>query len=46
MSTLEEIVKSLEKLKTRYVIKKNYERAAEIKIVIDKIKKRLQEGCF
>lgn len=44
MSTLEEIVKSLEKLKCRYVIDKNYERASEIKEIIDKIKKRINEA--
>lgn len=43
MSTLEKIVKSLEKLKWQYVINKDYERAAEVKVIIDKIKKRINE---
>jgi hypothetical protein len=44
MSTLEEIVKSLEKLKWQYVVIRDYERAAEIKVIIDKIKKRINEA--
>jgi protein-arginine kinase activator protein McsA len=44
MSTLERIVESLEKLKTKHILEGNYERAAEIKVVIDKIKKRINEA--
>ena len=44
MSTLEKIVVSLEKLKAKYVLEYNYERAAEVKVVIDKIKKRINEA--
>ena len=44
MSTLERIVESLEKLKTKYIIAYDYERAAEVKVVIDKIKKRINEA--
>lgn len=43
MSTLERILESLEKLKTKHVINKDYERAAEVKVVIGKIKKRFNE---
>lgn len=44
MSTLEKIIKSLEKLKIRYIVERDYEKAAEVKIIIDKIKKRLDEA--
>lgn len=43
MNTIERIIKSLEKLKTKHLINKDYERAAEVKVVIDKIKKRFDE---
>jgi hypothetical protein len=44
MSTLERIVKSLEKLKAKCVIDGDYQRAENIKVVIDKIKKRIDEA--
>jgi hypothetical protein len=44
MSTLEKIIASLEKLKAKHIIEGNYERAAEVKVVIDKIKKRFDEA--
>jgi|LauGreDrversion4_1035100.scaffolds.fasta_scaffold33671_2 hypothetical protein len=44
MSTLERIVESLEKLRAKHIIEGNYERAAEVKVVIDKIKKRINEA--
>ena len=44
MSTLERILESLEKLKTKHILEGNYERAAEIKVVIDKIKKRFKKS--
>jgi protein-arginine kinase activator protein McsA len=43
MSTLERILESLEKLKTKHIIERDYEKAAEVKVVIDKIKKRFNE---
>jgi protein-arginine kinase activator protein McsA len=43
MSTLEKILESLEKLRRRHIINRDYERAAEVKVVIDKIKKRFNE---
>lgn len=44
MSTVEKIIKSLEKLKIRHIVERDYEKAAEVKIIIDKIKKRLDEA--
>jgi protein-arginine kinase activator protein McsA len=44
MSTLERILESLEKLKTKHIIERDYEKAAEVKVVIDKIKKRFNEA--
>lgn len=44
MSTLYKIIESLEKLKLKYIIERNYEKAADIKVIIDKIKKRLDEA--
>lgn len=44
MSTLDKILESLEKLKTKHIIEKDYEKASEVQIVIDKIKKRFNEA--
>ena len=44
MSTLEKIVASLEKLKAKHILEGDYDRAAEVKVVIDKIKKRINEA--
>jgi hypothetical protein len=44
MGTLEKIIASLEKLRAKHIIEGNYERAAEVKVVIDKIKKRFDEA--
>jgi len=44
MDTIDKILESLEKLKAKHIIEKNYERAAEVKVVIDKIKKRFNEA--
>ena len=41
MSTLKEILESLENLKTKYVINKEYEKAAKVREVIIKIKEKL-----
>ena len=43
MSNLEGILESLEKMKTRYVIEKNYEKAAKIRTIILIIKQKLDE---
>jgi len=42
MSTLKEILESLEFLKTKYVIAKDYERAARVREVIVKIKEKIK----
>lgn len=44
MSNLEKIAASLEKLKAKHILEGDYERAAEVKVVIDKIKKRINEA--
>lgn len=41
MSNLKEILESLEKLKTKYVIARDYERAAKVREVIKLIKEKL-----
>lgn len=41
MSNLEGILESLEKLKTKYVIEYNYEKAAKIRELIIKIKEKI-----
>lgn len=43
MSNLEGILESLEKLKTKYVIEYNYEKAAKIRELIIKIKEKINE---
>lgn len=42
MSTLKEILESLENLKTKYVINKEYEKAAKVREVIIKIKEKME----
>lgn len=42
MSSLAEILESLEFLKTKYVIAKDYERAAKVREVIVKIKEKME----
>jgi len=41
MSTLKEILDSLENLKTKYVIAKDYEKAAKVREVIKLIKEKI-----
>ena len=41
MSTLKEILESLENLKTKYVIAKDYERATKVREVIKLIKEKI-----
>lgn len=41
MSTLKEIVESLEKIKTKYVIEKNYEKAAAVRKIIKTIEEHI-----
>lgn len=43
MSSLIEILESLEKIKTRYVIAKDYERAARVREIIVKIKEKMKK---
>lgn len=43
MSNLEGILESLEKLKTKYVIEYNYEKAAKVRELIIKIKEKINE---
>ena len=42
MSNLKEILESLENLKTKYVIAKDYERAAKVREVIKLIKEKME----
>lgn len=42
MSTLKEILESLENLKTKYVIAKDYERAAKVRDIIKLIKEKME----
>ena len=42
MSNLKEILESLENLKTKYVINKEYEKAAKVREVIVKIKEKME----
>jgi len=48
MSNLKEILESLEKMKTKYVIKKDYEKAMKVREVIKLIKEKMekQESTF
>lgn len=42
MSNLKEILESLEKMKTKYVIKKDYEKAMKVREVIKLIKEKME----
>jgi hypothetical protein len=44
MSTLERIIASLEKLREKHILDGDHERAANVKTVLDKIKKRFNEA--
>lgn len=41
MSNLKEILESLEKLKTKYIISRDYERAAKVREIIKLIKEKI-----
>jgi hypothetical protein len=43
MSTLKDLLESLEKIKTKYVIAKDYEKAMKVREIIKLIKEKLNE---